>query len=93
MPLLMTTYVDANLCHDSMTTGKSVTGVLHFYNQTPIDFYTRKQGRVETATYGSEYVAGRTATEQIMDHRISLRYPIPDTSDLGVLVLGSTYLF
>ena len=85
MPLLMTTYVDANLCHD-MTTGKSVTGVLHFYNQTPIDFYTRKQGTVETATYGSEYVAGRTATEQIMDHRVSLRY-------LGVHVLGPTYLF
>ena len=50
MPLLMTTYVDANLCHD-MTTGKSVTSVLHFYNQTPIDFYTRKQGTVETAWF------------------------------------------
>ena len=86
MPLLMTTYFDANLCHD-MTTGKAVTGVLHFYNQIPIDFHTRKQGTVETATYGSEYVAGgRAATKQIMDHPISLRY-------LGVLVLGPTYLF
>ena len=85
MALLMTTYVDANLCHD-MTTGKAVTGVLHFYNQTPIDFHTRKQGTVETATYGSEYVAGRTASEQVIDHRISLRY-------LGVPILGPTYLF
>ena len=51
-----------------------------------IFLYTRKQGTVETATYGSEYVAGRTATEQIMDHRVSLRY-------LGVHVLGPTYLF
>ena len=84
-PLLMSTYVDANLMHD-MTSGKSVTAVLHFYNQTPMDFYTKKQGTVETATYGSEYVAARIATEQIMDHRASLRY-------LGVPLLGATYLF
>jgi hypothetical protein len=83
--VLMTTYVDANLCHD-MTTGRAVTGVMHFYNQTPIDFHTKKQATVETATYGSEFVAGRTATEQIMDHRITLRY-------LGVRIIGGTYLF
>jgi hypothetical protein len=55
MPVRMTTYINANLCHD-MTTGKAVTGVFHFYN------YTKKEGTVETATYGPEYVAGRTAT-------------------------------
>jgi hypothetical protein len=84
-PVIMTTYVDANLCHD-MTTGKSVTGVLHFLNKTPIDAFTKKQATVETATYGSEFVAGRTATEQIMDNRISLRY-------LGVPIMGATYMF
>ena len=31
-----TTYKDANLYHDLMT-GRAVTGVLHFVNQTPID--------------------------------------------------------
>ena len=83
--VVMTTYVDANLCHD-MTTGRAVTGIIHLLNQTPIDFYTKKQGTVETATYGSEYVAGRTATEQIIDLRLSLRY-------LGVNIRGGTYLF
>jgi hypothetical protein len=83
--VVMTTYVDANLCHD-MTTGRAVTGIIHLLNQTPIDFYTKKQGTVETATYGSEYVAGRTATEQIIDLRVSLRY-------LGVNIRGGTYLF
>ena len=29
---------------------------------------------VETATYGSEFVAAKTATEQIMDIRQTLRY-------------------
>ena len=54
--VVMTTYVDANLCHD-LTTGRAVTGILHLLNQTPVDFYTKKQATVETATYGSEYVA------------------------------------
>ena len=36
-----THYVDANLHHDHAT-GKAVTAVLHFLNQTPIDAYTPK---------------------------------------------------
>ena len=35
-----THYVDANLHHD-LATGKAVTAVLHFLNQTPIDAYTK----------------------------------------------------
>ena len=50
-----THYVDANLHHD-LATGKAVTAVLHFLNQTPIDAYTKRQSTVETATYGSEFV-------------------------------------
>ena len=65
--VVMTTYVDANLCHDLTSTGRAVTGFLHLLNQTPTDFYTKKQATVETATCGSEYVAARTATEQIID--------------------------
>ena len=43
-------------------------------NQTVIDFYSKKQNTVETSTYGSEFVAARTATEQILDLRLTLRY-------------------
>ena len=60
------TWVDANLYHDFLT-GRSVTGVIHLVNQTMIDFYSKKQNTVETSTYGSEFVAARTATEQIID--------------------------
>ena len=67
------TYVDANLCHD-MLTGRSVTGIIHFINKTPIDTFSKKQNTVETSTYGSEFVASRTAAEQIMDLRTTLRY-------------------
>ena len=63
-----------------------MTGVLHFINKTPLDWYSKKQGTVETTTYGSEFVEGRTAMEQIMDIRTMLRY-------LGVPIIGHSYLF
>ena len=66
-------YVDANLMHD-MTTGKSVTGILHLLNKTPIDWYSKKQPTVETATYGSEFVAARTCVEQVIDLHCTLHY-------------------
>jgi len=71
-PVRTTTFVDANLMHD-VSTGRSATGILHMFNQTPIDWFSKHQGQVETATYGSEFVAARTATEQIMDLRYTLR--------------------
>ena len=49
-PIQLVHYVDANLFHDALT-GRSVTACLHFVNGTPIDWYTKKQATVETATY------------------------------------------
>ena len=40
-----THYVDANLHHDHAT-GKAVTAVLHFLNQTPIDAYSKRHNLV-----------------------------------------------
>ena len=78
-------YVDANLHHD-FATGKAVTAALHFLNQTPIDAYTKRQSTVETATYGSEFVAARTAVDQIIDIRTTFRY-------LGVPIRDKSYMF
>ena len=80
-----THYVDTNLHHD-LATGKAVTAVLHFLNQTPIDAYTKRQSTVETATYGSEFVAARTAVDQLTDIRTTLRY-------LGVPIRDKSYMF
>ena len=80
-----TTYKDANLYHD-LATGRAVTGILHFLNGTPIDWYTKKQPTVETATYGSEFAAAKVAIQQIADLRITLQY-------LGVPIERSAYLF
>jgi hypothetical protein len=84
-PVRITTYEDANLMHD-LVTGRSMTGILHLLNQTPIHWYSRKQGSVETATYGSEFVAAKIATEQIMDLKYTLRM-------MGVPLDGPAWMF
>ena len=38
-PVSMTYYVDANLYRD-IPTGRSVTGILHFLNKNPIDWFS-----------------------------------------------------
>ena len=84
-PVTLTHYVDANLYHDALT-GQSITGILHMINGTPIDWYSKKQATVETATYGSEFVAARTCVEQIIDLRNTLWY-------LGVPINERSYMF
>jgi hypothetical protein len=64
--VITTTYVDANLLH-WLVTGRSSTGILHLVNGTPINWYSKHQSTVETATYGSEFVAARIATDQVTD--------------------------
>ena len=71
--VVTTTTMDASLNH-CLATGKSLTGCLHFVNKTPVDWYSKKQATIETATYGLEFVAAKTGTEQIMDIRQTLRY-------------------
>ena len=81
----MITYVDTNLMH-GLVMGKSVTGISHLLNQTPVEWFTRRQPTVKTATYGADFMVARTATKQILEMRTTLRY-------LGVQVNGSMYLF
>ena len=71
--------------HDVLN-GKAVTGCLHFYNKTPIDWFSKLQATAETATYGAEFVASRTCIEQIVDHRQTLRY-------LGIPICNVSYVF
>jgi len=84
-PMRLTTFVDANLMHCKVT-GKSATGVFHMIDQTPIAWFSKRQNTVETATYGSEFVAARQATEQIMDIRHLMR-------DMGIPIDGPAWLF
>jgi Reverse transcriptase (RNA-dependent DNA polymerase) len=81
----ITTYKDANLMHD-LITGRSMSGVLHFINQTPVQWFSKKQNVVETATYGSEFMVARQATEQVIDLRYTLRM-------MGIPIDGPAWVF
>ena len=83
--VITTTFLDANLLHDNCNRKISHT-VLHFVNTTPADRVLKRQATVETATYRSEFVAAKTATEHIMDLRNTLRY-------LRVPIMTKTYMF
>jgi hypothetical protein len=51
-----------------------------------MDWFSKRQAQVETATYGAEFMATRQAVEQIMDLRYTLRM-------LGVPLDGPAWLF
>jgi hypothetical protein len=55
-------------------------------NLTPVEWFSKRQNTVETATYGSEFVVSWTATEQIID----LCYTI---CMLGVPLDGPAWMF
>ena len=77
-----TTFKDTNLMHD-IVMGRSCTGIIHMLNQTPIDWFSKRQSH---ATYGSEFMAARQAIEQIIDIRYTLRM-------FGVPLDGPSWLF
>ena len=84
-PVLTTSFWDANLLHDIIT-GRSCTGIIHMLNKTPIEWFSKRQNSFETATYGSEFVAARTAVDQIVDLRYTIRM-------LGVPLTGPSWMF
>ncbi len=91
-----TSFCDANLMHD-VVTGRSASGILEFLNQTPIDWFSKRQSQVETATYGSEFMVARQAVERLEDLRYTLQsfgVPVDETAwmfgDNKAVVTSST---
>ncbi len=83
--VILTMFADANLYHDRIT-GRSVTGLIMMLNKTPIDWFSKKQLSVESATYGSKFVAARIGTDKLVEMRYMLRM-------LGVPVEGPSVMF
>ena len=65
---------------------RSQTGLLLFVNCAPIVWYSKRQNTVETSTFGSEFIAKKTAVEQIEALRYKLRM-------FGVPLEGPTNIF
>ena len=70
--VVTTCYVDADHAGDRLTR-RSHTGVYIFVNRAPIIWFSKKQRTVESSTFGSEFVAMRTAVDLVEALRYKLR--------------------
>ena len=71
-PVDMVTFVDANHAGNKVNR-RSRTGVLMCLSKALVGWYSKKQGSVETSTFGSEMVAMKTAIELSLGLRYKLR--------------------
>ena len=83
--IAITAFVDSDHAHDKVTR-RSMTGIIILLGRTPVFYHSKRQGSVETSTYSAEFMAMRTAVEEL----ISLRYML---RCLGVRVETAVYLF
>jgi hypothetical protein len=70
--LEITAFVDSDHAHDKVTR-RSITGLLILVGRTPVFFMSKRQGAIETSTYGAEFCAMRTAVEEVISVRYMLR--------------------
>ena len=82
---LISSFVDSDHAGDKVTR-RSQTGILIFLNRAPIIWYSKRQNTVETSTFGSEFIAMKTAVEQIESLWYKLRM-------FGVPLEGPTNVF
>ena len=78
-------FVDSDHAGNTVTR-MSQTGLLLFVNRAPIIWYSKRQNTVETSTFGSEFIAMKTAVEKIEALRYKLRM-------FGVPLEGPTNIF
>jgi hypothetical protein len=61
-----------------MLTSPKETGIILYVNKALIIWYSKRQNTVESATFGSEFIALKTAIDQIDGLRYKLRmFAIP----------------
>ena len=83
--MTMRVFVDSDHAGDSVTR-RSRTGFVVFLNQSPIYWYSKKQGSCETSTFGSEFVAMKQACEYVKGLRYKLRM-------MGIPVDEPTFIY
>ena len=64
--------MDSNHAGDSVTC-PSRTGLIVFLNNAPIFWTSKKQGIVETSSFGAEFIALKTCCEYVCGLRCKLR--------------------
>jgi hypothetical protein len=84
-PVTMSCFVDADHAGCKVTR-RSHTGVIIFVNRAPITWYSKRQNTVESSTFGSEFVAMKTAVDMVEGLRYKLRM-------MGVEIDAATNVF
>jgi hypothetical protein len=83
-PVQMITFVHSD--HEgNQLTRRSRTGVLIYLNHAPIIWYSKKHNSVEASTFGSEFMALKTAAELVSGLRYKLRM-------MGIPIEGATQM-
>ena len=81
----ISTYVDSDHAGDTVTR-RSRTGFIVYLNRAPIFWFSKKQGGIETSTFGSEFIAMKQCCEHLRGLRYKLRM-------MGIPVSGPAYIF
>jgi len=71
-PVAISAFVDANHA-GNVIARRSHTGIIIFVQNAPIIWFSKKQNTVESATFGSEFVALRTCKDMLVALRCKLR--------------------
>jgi hypothetical protein len=83
--VIIRVFVDADHAGEKLTR-RSRTGFLIYVNMAPIIWYSKRQGTVETAVFGAEFVAMKNATEAARGLRYKLRM-------MGIRVDTPNYIY
>jgi hypothetical protein len=84
-PVVIRFFMDADHAGDRVTR-RSRTGFIMFINSAVINWYSKKQGSIEGATFGSEFMAMKTVAEVNKSMRYKLRM-------MGIPVDGPSYVY
>jgi hypothetical protein len=83
--LTVSIFFDSDHAHDKKT-GRSISGIIVLVGRTPIIWKSKRQGAIQTSTYGAEFCAMRLATEEAHTIRYMLR-------SLGLKVEKPCYVY
>ena len=83
--LAITVFVDSDHAHDKVNC-RYITGIIILVGRTPVLYYSKRQGAVETSTYSEEFTAMRHDVEEVGPLRYMLRC-------LGVKVDNASHVY
>ena len=61
--IIITVFVDSDHGHDKVSR-RSIMGLIAFLGRTPVFYLSKRQGDIETSTYGAELCDMKTGVEE-----------------------------